>query len=156
MYYCDICGRRIDGSFEKASSNTARVKIEKPRHDEKGVQQPERHSLDLCREHYNRIDGFLSELIETATKPPNGPGGDQGQRELTEKQACVLSAYTKNLLIDWSTFHKWVEKRLDRPVQTAEFANPHFAKKLKDDVKPEIHELIPGDIDESEISGGRA
>ena len=50
---------------------------------------------------------------------------------MTKREAAIVSAYTGILIGDFSEMHKYVEKIMDRPVFTHEFAGKNFAKEVK-------------------------
>jgi len=56
---------------------------------------------------------------------------------MTKYEAAVISAYTGILLGEFSDLHEYVEKIMNRPVFTNEFASEEFCarieKKSKDD-----------------------
>jgi hypothetical protein len=63
---------------------------------------------------------------------------------LTKEQALVISAYTGFLVVnDFSDLHEYVEKVMERPVWTSEFANKGFMEELREKLKPEFLKLIP-------------
>lgn len=51
--------------------------------------------------------------------------------KLSQHQKIVISGYTGILASDFSSFHADVERRMERPVWTHEFANKDFADHLK-------------------------
>lgn len=57
---------------------------------------------------------------------------------MTDREKCIVTAYTGVLMTDWSTFHGWVEDFMDQPVFSHEFASPAFPGSLKEKVKPEF------------------
>lgn len=50
---------------------------------------------------------------------------------LTKEQAIVITGYTGITACNFSHFHEDVEKRMDRPVFTHEFANEQFMEKVQ-------------------------
>lgn len=60
---------------------------------------------------------------------------------MTIHEGCVLSAYTGHLLTDFSSFHKYVEIKLGRPVFTHELGMGLFDE-LKPLVKEEFESII--------------
>lgn len=64
---------------------------------------------------------------------------------MTDREKCIVTAYTGVLMTDWSTFHGWVEDFMDQPVYTHEFALEHFTDNLKRKVKPLFFDLCGED-----------
>lgn len=58
---------------------------------------------------------------------------------MTLREAHIVSAYTKILMSDFSSFHGFVEEVMGRPVWTHEF--PSIAEELKEKVKPMFLEI---------------
>lgn len=51
---------------------------------------------------------------------------------MTPQEAAIIMAYTGTIFGDWSTFHKYAQEKLGRPVWTHEFANEKLCEKLKE------------------------
>ena len=62
---------------------------------------------------------------------------------LTKEQGIILTGYTGLLMCSFSDFHEDVERRLQRPVFTHEFANKEFALDIKCIYKSDFLSLIP-------------
>ena len=60
---------------------------------------------------------------------------------MTKQEKLIVSAYTGILMTDFSDFHEFIEKRLDRPVWTHELANKEFIKELKESVEDDFLRL---------------
>lgn len=60
---------------------------------------------------------------------------------MTIKEKLIISAYTGVLMCDMDLFHRYIEVKLGRPVQTFEMATKQFWKELKDTVRKEFLEL---------------
>ena len=50
---------------------------------------------------------------------------------MTKREKVIVSAYTGYLMCDFQDLHKYVEKLMDRPVFTHEFASSDFEKELR-------------------------
>lgn len=60
---------------------------------------------------------------------------------MTKEEKLIVSAYTGVLMTDFNDFHKFAEKKLDRPVFTHEFALKTTADELKLSVKKDFLRL---------------
>lgn len=54
---------------------------------------------------------------------------------MTQEERLIISAYTGTLMTDFSKFHEYCEKIMDRPVWTHEFIYEEFWQELKEKVK---------------------
>lgn len=63
-------------------------------------------------------------------------------QKLTKDQALVITGYTGILACSFSDFHEDVEKRLQRPVFTHEFASPIVNEKIKEAYEKDFMRLI--------------
>lgn len=68
---------------------------------------------------------------------------------MTDREKCIVTAYTGVLMTDWSTFHEWVEDFMGQPVYTHDFAVGPFTYNLKRKVQPYFFELC-GSEEEAE------
>ena len=57
---------------------------------------------------------------------------------MTKDEAAIVSAYTGVLICDFSTLHKYVEEKMERPIFTHELADPHVVKTLKERSKADF------------------
>ena len=57
---------------------------------------------------------------------------------MTKQEAAVVSAYTGVMLGDFSDMHGYIEKLLDRPVWTHEFAGKQLKAKIKEAAKADF------------------
>ena len=64
--------------------------------------------------------------------------------KLTREQAAVIGAYTRILAGPFEDMHELVERVLNRPVQTFEFADPQTVEEIKTAVKPLFIEICTG------------
>lgn len=62
---------------------------------------------------------------------------------LTLGQAVILSAFTGTLCCDFSTYHKYVEHLLGRPVWTHEMGDPRIAEQIKEAARGDFLKLNP-------------
>jgi len=60
---------------------------------------------------------------------------------MTKHEANVVTAFTGILCGQFSDFHEYVEKLLDRPVWTHEFASKELAELIKEKSKPEFAKI---------------
>ena len=57
---------------------------------------------------------------------------------MTDREKCIVTAYTGVLMLDWDKFHQWIEEFLGEPVWSHEFASPTFMDYMAEKVKPEF------------------
>lgn len=69
-------------------------------------------------------------------------------KQLTEKQAITISAFTGVLCCDFGAFHSAVEGRLGYPVFTHQFGDKEFAEKIKEAFREDFISLIPKELSE--------
>lgn len=50
---------------------------------------------------------------------------------VTKREAAIISAFTGYLLGDFEEYHKYIESKMERPVQTIEIANEDFFKEIQ-------------------------
>lgn len=60
---------------------------------------------------------------------------------MTKEEKLIISAYTGILMTDFSDLHKFIEKKLGRPVWTHELANELVVNELKNAVKEDFLKL---------------
>lgn len=63
--------------------------------------------------------------------------------QLTKEQGIILTGFTGILCCDWKDFHREVEKRLDRPVFTHEFASSKFLETVQGFFKEDFERICP-------------
>jgi Pyruvate/2-oxoacid:ferredoxin oxidoreductase delta subunit len=68
-------------------------------------------------------------------------------RKMTEKEKIIVSAYTGILMTDFSKVHEYVEKKLDRPVWTHEFAFESVQEEIKEKSEDDFLDLCKKDDD---------
>ena len=51
---------------------------------------------------------------------------------MTKEEKLIVSAYTGYVMIDFNEIHKFIEKKLERPVWTHEFTNGPVLDELRD------------------------
>lgn len=60
---------------------------------------------------------------------------------MTKEEKLIVSAYTGILMTNFSDFHEFAEKKLNRPVWTHEFASEMVANELKQAVREDFLKL---------------
>ena len=60
---------------------------------------------------------------------------------MTSKEAAIVTAYTGIFVGNFPAFHEYVEKLLNRPVWTHEFANKELMEEIKDKAKNDFISL---------------
>lgn len=50
---------------------------------------------------------------------------------VTKIEAAIISAFTGYLLGDFEEYHKYIQEKMERPVQTIEIANEEFFKEIQ-------------------------
>lgn len=63
--------------------------------------------------------------------------------KLTEKQACIISAYTGVLCCHFAPLHRFIEETLGRPVWTHELADEAVQNEIKEKTRDQFLALIP-------------
>lgn len=71
-------------------------------------------------------------------------------QKLTKEQGIVLSGFTGIMMCGFSDFHADVEKRMNRPVWTHEFANEDTAEEIKNLYREDFMAMMPRPEGESE------
>ena len=61
---------------------------------------------------------------------------------MTKREGAVLTAYTGTLLVDFSSFHKYAEEILGRPIFTHEMASKELMKELKEASTDEFTDIM--------------
>lgn len=51
---------------------------------------------------------------------------------MTNKEKIIVSAYTGVLMCDFDEMHRYIEKKLNRPVWTHELADEKIVEKIRD------------------------
>jgi len=64
---------------------------------------------------------------------------------MTSEEAAIVSAYTGILIGDFNTLHKYIEKKLDRPVWTHEMASLDVAEEIKKAAKADFVAICVGE-----------
>jgi len=60
---------------------------------------------------------------------------------MTLQEAVIISAYTKVTLCDFEHIHGYVEKILERPIFTHEFASREIQAEIKEKSKPDFMKI---------------
>ena len=60
---------------------------------------------------------------------------------MTDKERVIVSAYTGVLMCDFPDMHKYVEKKLGRPVFIHEFCDPEVKAEIKEKTKADFLRL---------------
>ena len=63
-------------------------------------------------------------------------------QKLTKEQAIVITGFTGILACNFSDFHEDVEKRLERPVFTHEFASHELTEEIKELYKKDFLSML--------------
>lgn len=66
---------------------------------------------------------------------------------MTKYEGAVLSAYTGLLLGDFSSMHRYAEKKLGRPIFTHEFGSKVVVAELKEASEQDFMEIIENQTD---------
>lgn len=66
---------------------------------------------------------------------------------MTNKEKLIVSAYTGILMVEWSEFHKFIEKLLGRPILTHEFDNEELIEEILANVKDDFMRLCENEED---------
>lgn len=64
-------------------------------------------------------------------------------QKLTKEQGIVLSGFTGTLMCEFSDFHADVEKRMNRPFWTHEFANKDTVDEIKNLYRDDFMAMLP-------------
>ena len=57
---------------------------------------------------------------------------------MTKQEKIIVSAYTGMLMCDFGSVHKYIEKKLGRPVYTHELANKNIQKEIEEKSKEDF------------------
>lgn len=60
---------------------------------------------------------------------------------MTKEEAAIVAAYTGIMIGDFSVMHDYVEKKLDRPVFTHEFADRETVDQIKEKTREDFISL---------------
>ena len=72
---------------------------------------------------------------------------NQGDLIMTKREGAILSAFTGNLLCDFSALHTYVEEILNRPVFTHEFGNKDIVEEIKNASYEDFMDLVENQAD---------
>ncbi len=61
---------------------------------------------------------------------------------LTKEQCAIMSAFTGVLCGEFSAFHEYCERIMDRPIFTHEFASKTLAAEIKEKSKPDFLAIV--------------
>ena len=57
---------------------------------------------------------------------------------MTKKEALIISAYTGVLMVDFKSYHSFLEERIGRPIMSHELSEERFMAKIKECVKKDF------------------
>ena len=72
---------------------------------------------------------------------------------MTKEEAAIVAAYTGYLIGEFSEMHKYIEKKMGRPVWTHEMADREFAEEIRKQCKDDFISIKIVDMTDSDDDG---